>query len=393
MRPWTYETVDAMRRGRDARGRVRITVLPKIDQESRLVRLLSSAVEQPWRRVLFVTNMWPDERQPWYGTFIETQARSLEQLGIAVDVLYMRGYVRKDAYLAAAPYPPALARGRRYDVVHSHYGHSGIVARLQLAAPYVLSYCGDDLLRNPRRNGEGHTLKSRLEVAVFRRLAYLCDATITKSKEMEQVLPRRVRARNHVIPNGVDLAAFTPVPRDEARRRLGWELGETAILFVGDPRRAGKNYPLAEEVSRRVSDTLPRARLRVAAAVPPQEMPLWMSAADVLLFPTKSEGSPNAVKEAMAAQLPIVATPVGDVRERLSGLPGCFVVQPDAGRLAEAVIMAVRHGRVPEAREAVAALSLENVAQRVSAVYDKVIAEARRPRHRHDVEPAPKATP
>jgi len=342
-------------------------------------------MDRPWRRVLFVTNMWPDERQPWYGTFIASQARSLEQLGIAVDVLYVRGYVGKHGYLKALAHPFAVARQRRYDVVHGHYGHSGIVARLQVSSPYVLSYCGDDLLRNPRRRGDGHTLKSRLEVAVFRRLAYVCDATITKSKEMEQVLPPRVRARNHVIPNGVDLEAFARVPRDQARRRLGWDLEETAILFVGDPRRQGKNYPLAKEVLGSVAGTLRSARLRVAAVVPPQEMALWMSAADVLLFPTKSEGSPNVVKEAMAAELPIVATPVGDVPERLCGLPGCFVVPPEPARLAEAVVAAVRHGRVPEAREAVAALSLENVARRVNAVYDEVIAATRRGRKPHEL--------
>src|SRR5438552_19173314 len=69
------------------------------------VRFIPSELEEPRKRVLFVTNMWPDEERPSYGTFIGSQGRSLEQLGIAVDVLYVRGYARKSAYLEALPLP------------------------------------------------------------------------------------------------------------------------------------------------------------------------------------------------------------------------------------------------------------------------------------------------
>src|SRR5207244_2798257 len=52
-------------------------------------------------RVLFVSNMWPDEERPWYGTFIKTQAESLERIGVEVDVLPIRGYASRRAYLDA----------------------------------------------------------------------------------------------------------------------------------------------------------------------------------------------------------------------------------------------------------------------------------------------------
>lgn len=323
--------------------------------------------------MLFVTNMWPDEDRPWYGTFIRTQARSLEDFGMAVDVLYMRGYVDRCAYLRALPAPLVATRRGHYDVVHGHYGHSGAIGRLEYAAPYVMSYCGDDLLGTPKGESGTLTTKTRLEAQVFRRVAYLCDATITKSAEMGRRLPPGSRKRNHVIPNGVDLAEFRPVPRDEARRRLGWGENEHTVLFVGNPGLPRKNYSLASEVCRRLAPDVRDLKLRVAWGIAPADVPIWMSAADALLFPSKWEGSPNSVKEAMAAELPVVATPVGDIAERLRGVPACFVRPFDVAALADALKVAVRYGRVPEAREAVSQLSLDRVARQVNSVYDEAI--------------------
>ena len=49
-------------------------------------------------RVLFVTAMWPNEERPWHGTFVKSQAESLERQGVDVDVLTSRGYAGRTAY-------------------------------------------------------------------------------------------------------------------------------------------------------------------------------------------------------------------------------------------------------------------------------------------------------
>ena len=74
-------------------------------------------------------------------------------------------------------------------------------------------------------------MKSRVEVPLFRRLAYLADATITKSEEMAQVLPAGLRRRNHVIPNGVDLREFQPA--------TGWSRDEPSD---GNPRSTWRYF-------------------------------------------------------------------------------------------------------------------------------------------------------
>jgi glycosyltransferase involved in cell wall biosynthesis len=111
----------------------------------------------------------------------------------------------------------------------------------------------------------------------------------------------------------------------------------------------------------------------VAWGLQPDEIPLWMSAADALLLTSLSEGSPNVVKEAMAHELPVVSTLVGDVEERVRGVPACHAGPPEPDSLAAALVRAVSHGRVPEAREALAPLDRRVVAERVRSIYESAI--------------------
>jgi len=317
-------------------------------------------------RVLFVANRWPDEQRPWHGIAMCDQARSLRELGIEIDVIPIRGYAGRGAYLGAAV--STLRRvARRYDVVHAHYGHSGMVARLQLRPPLVVSYLGTDLLAAVPANGLGP--RPRLEAAVFRQLARLAAATITQSREMERVLPRSLRARNTVIAEGVDMLRFAPADRTSARRELGWALGEPVILFVSDPRRTVKNFPLARAACDALAARLPGLRLHVAGDMTPADVPRYMNAADALIMTSNYEGGPSVVKEAMACALPVVATPVGILNEVLRGLPGIHVAAPEPAALAGALAMAIEGGRTPAAREAIAFMSLERVAERVAGVY------------------------
>jgi glycosyltransferase involved in cell wall biosynthesis len=327
-------------------------------------------------RVLFVTNMWPDEERPWYGTFIKSQAESLERLGVSIDVEAIRGYSCRREYLKATSRLVRLNRASPFDLVHAHYGHAAAVARSNFATPLVVSYCGDDLLGTPSESG-GVTVRSRLEAGVFRQIARVAAATITKSAEMERALPRPRQQRNHVIPNGVDLDRFAPLPRNEARRRVGWDRDQRVVLFVGDPGITRKNFPLAKAACERARAVLPDLTLRVAHGCAPSDVPLLMSAADAIVLTSTWEGSPNVVKEAMANELPVVATPVGDVEERLRGVEGCFVCLPDSRALSEGLVSAVSRDRAPAAREAVQPLGLEAVARRVLAVYEEARARAR----------------
>jgi len=322
--------------------------------------------------VLFITNMWPDEVRPYYGSFIASQARSLARAGVAVDVLYVRGYLGTQAYAKALATVPLTARRKRYDLVHVHYGHTAAVSLAGPRRPLIISFCGEDVLGAPR--GDGLSAKSRAEMRVFRHLGRFADATITKSAEMEAALPPALRARNHVLPNGVDLQRFAPRPRAEARAALGWAPDEKIMLFLGNPDDPRKNVALAREAADLVVARMPGARLHVAWAVEPDAVPVHLNAADCLLFASRSEGSPNAIKEAMACETPIVATPVGDVPERLEGVANTWVRLPTPEAFADALVEALHADRAPAARAAVAPLGLDRVADRLLSIYEEAAA-------------------
>ena len=263
---------------------------------------------------------------------------------------------------------------RNYDVLHAHTGHCGLLACLQFRYPVIMSYVGYDL-DTPAEDREGR--RTQLERQVFRSLSLFLAGTIAKSARGAGHLPGLGRRRNVVIPNGVDRVVFAPIPRDEARERLGWG-DEPTVLFAADPTRFTKRFELAELAVQRARESVPRLRLTIADGIEPTQMPIWMSAADVLILTSRGEGSPNVVKEAMACDLPIVSVDVGDVREVIAGTRDCYLSGDDAGELAARLIDVV--AALPERSDGRLRsewLDDREIARQIVAAYER--ARSRRP--------------
>lgn len=133
------------------------------------------------------------------------------------------------------------------------------------------------------------------------------------------------RSRILVAPNGVDPLCFRPRPKSEARSRLKLPPDMPIAVFVGHliPR---KGVDVAVSAMRR----FPQAGLvLLGAGTPPadvpnllhagpvdhSEVPWWLNAADVFVFPTTAEGCPNALLEAAACGVPVVASDIPEIRE------------------------------------------------------------------------------
>jgi glycosyltransferase involved in cell wall biosynthesis len=308
--------------------------------------LLTFEHEDPRAQVLVVTNGWPNEDNETYCIFIKRQMESLIERGLRCDVLFIRGYRSQLAYVRAAVRLAwwSLARRRSYELVHVHSGEAALSAGFYRRCPLLVSYLGDDLLGTPDAAG-AISLPRRIRRTIIRQHTRLTARTITKSREMQAALPARIRDRNTVLPNGVDTDLFKPQDRAAARRELGWEADAPVALFAADPGVPRKRYWLAEAAVEQARSSLPALRLEVARGVTPDRMPLLMNAADCLLLTSTIEGSPNVVKEALMCNLPVVATPAGDVAELLDGVEPSYVCESSESALAEALVECLREPR------------------------------------------------
>jgi glycosyltransferase involved in cell wall biosynthesis len=326
--------------------------------------------------VLIVACVGDTPERPHYGIFTRRQVDSVRRLGVHCDLLAIAGYRSPRAYAVAAAELARMSVGsnHRYALVHAHGGEAAVAATGYFRAPLLASYQGSDLLGSP--NGRNAIpIGWRARSMLIRQHARLTAATITKSRVMEAVLPASARTRNHVIPNGVDRELFKPCDRDAARADLGWDLDERVVLYASDPSRPSKHPDLARAACERASASVGPVRLHVAHGLRPEVMPDLMNASNCLLHPSASEGSPNVVKEALACNLPVVATPVGDVPELLAGVEHCHVCEPSVDELAAGLVSCLDPPCRSDGRERSRELDEQLIAERIVSVYVEIAGE------------------
>lgn len=345
--------------------------------------------------VLVVTNLYPSESSPARGPFIRSQVESLHLVGVRTELSVIDGFADRQAYARAiVRLRRRISDGPAIDLIHAHYGYSGwVTLAAQLlctrvpAPPIVVSFLGSDL----ESHGEtGITaLIRRMEAAINRALVPSFAGIIVKSEAMRRSLQGSAResdGRVYVIPNGLDLERFRPISGGSSPLQKTAECID--VLFAADPNRPEKRFRLAQAAVDRATALLQtepvaasgprRCRLHTIHGRPQEEMPAWMNAADVLILSSAHEGSPNVVKEAMACNLPIVATAVGDVPALLHEVAGTTVVFEErfearaVDALARGILRGHAHGRT-RGRERMAGLSLEAIARRIRAVYDEAL--------------------
>lgn len=321
--------------------------------------------------VLFVTNMWPDAKRPVYGIFVQRQIESLRQEGIRCDILYVRGYLGFHVYLLATVWFLMNKRvfRKKYGLIHAHAGETALAISPLVGIPKIASYCGDDILGKANNDG---TFSRRAELRrwLIKQSARFCVRTITKSREMADVLPSSVRQDNTVIPNGINEHEFRPADRAEARQKLGWDQEERVVIFVATrPHEPRKRLELAQAAVVEAELVLGPIRLSVAENVPPRDLPVIMNAADCMLLTSRMEGSPNAVKEALMCDLPVVSTDVGDVAELLSGVTNSTVCQDTPKDLGAALVTIFLSGKRSDGREKRENLKQSVIASRILKIY------------------------
>jgi glycosyltransferase involved in cell wall biosynthesis len=306
-------------------------------------------------RALVVTNMYPTPERPALGSFVRDQVEALRRRDdVEIELFAFPPGLR--AYPRAARELRRRFRGQRFDVVHAHFGLTAWPAVAARLGPVVVTLHGNDLF-HPRSN--------RLTRAILPFTAL--PAAV--SREFSQNLPGAgVTRRVAVLPVGIDLERFRPIPRREARERLGLDPEGRYLLFPHDPSRPLKRFDRARDAA---GDT----PLLTLGNVPPAEVPYWINAANAVLVPSQAEGFGLSVIEALACGVPPFGTPVGIHPVALDGIPGAFCAawDRDAWRAALCPVLEADDPRV-DGRARAELFSADRMAARVVAAWHDVAA-------------------
>ena len=307
-------------------------------------------------RVLKVTNMYPTEDRPHFGIFVRQETESLRRLGIDVDVLFIDGQASKLNYLRGYRQLWQRLREQEYDLVHGHYIFGGLIARAQTRYPVVITHHGPEVFMT-------------WEKYLCRLFTRWFDTVIVRTDEMRTRLGVKDA---HIIPGGINMDLFQPRDKQDCRARLGMPADKQLVLWAGE-RRGEKRYGLASAAMSILQERMPDAELVPLSGMPHVTVPDYMNACDALVLTSEAEGSPNVVKEAMACNVPVVATDVGDVREIISHTAGCYLCKMEPADIARKLQAALAFGRRTNGREAVGHLALDAVGQRIIDVYEQTL--------------------
>jgi teichuronic acid biosynthesis glycosyltransferase TuaC len=307
-------------------------------------------------RALIVTNLYPTPQRPEYGRFVRDQVDALERRDdVEIEVFsFAPGLTR---YPKAARDLRRRYRDRTFDIVHAHFGLTAWPAIVAHKGPVVVTLHGNDLL-HPRSN------------RITRAALPFTALPAAVSREFSGNIPGAgTRRRVAVLPVGIDLSRFRPIPRKQARERLNLDPDGPYLLFPHDPDRPLKRFDRAKAVA---GDT-PLLRM---GRVPPEEVPYWINAANAVLVPSQAEGFGLSVLEALACGVPAIGTPVGIHPLALAGVEGayCGPYDRDAWRERLAPILENQDPRVDGRRRA-ELFSAERMAARVVAAWHGLLDE------------------
>ncbi|HET7487409.1 MAG TPA: glycosyltransferase [Acidimicrobiales bacterium] len=368
-------------------------------------------------------------------TSLATLAPYLPAVGVRLDVAYLheRDGVRAELEAAGAAVHPALWRGDlarsawalgalvqelRPDLVHTTLFESDLTGRAAAVAgrvPVVTSLVNDSW--SPAQRSEPGVRPWKV------RTAQLLDAVTARSvvrfhaltREIARSVPPRLgvpASRVEVVRRGRDehrLGRRTPDRRAAARRSMGLDGDGPVVLAVGRQEHQ-KGFDVLLEamaaltgrwpgavavVAGREGNATPALRQRVAALGLDDRVRFLgeradvadlLCGADVAAFPSRREGMPGAVLEAMALEAPIVTTGTAAAREVLGDAPPALLVPvDDAAALAAALADTLAHpdaaaGRATAARRRFEDhFTIERVADGMRDFYDHALAATRWP--------------
>ncbi|MFD0848388.1 glycosyltransferase [Sphingosinicella xenopeptidilytica] len=271
-------------------------------------------------KILYVVNGYPTLKNPQFCCFVKEQVDEVAASGVDFELCNIegRGILK---YLRAIR--SIREQAASCDIVHAQHMLCGLATIAAGVRKRLVTSFMSDGAANLRGKSKflGHLMFHAASA-----LSYRC---IYKSR-----VPKWYEHKSICLPNGVDTERFRPIGKEESCAVLNLDATLRYALFVSaggvsGPLRAVKRHDLFRKMLSELQSMDSRWTELLITNVGRDMVPYYFGAADVLILTSDVEGSPNAVKEALACGTAVVARDVGDVSSLLDGIPNtmCFTLE------------------------------------------------------------------
>lgn len=264
-------------------------------------------------KILFVTNMFPDEERIFFGIFVKEQiefyAKTFE---VNYEVFFIDGEKTKFNYVKSIFKINRLIAKGKFDLVHIHFGLSGMFLLFNpfLKIPTILTLHGCDI-----QPSEG---SNKLIQVISGKVAAIANNIIVLNDNMVNILSK-YHLKLTKIPCGINLKDFSP-------ERHNFQNKKMVIGFPSSRSRLVKNFIFFQKIIDCLTDKGYETEVVEFNNFTKEQVGDQLSKLDCLVMTSISEGSPQIIKEAMACNVPVISTNVGDVEFLLKDVENCFVL-------------------------------------------------------------------
>lgn len=291
-----------------------------------------------------------------YAPFITEQVDALIKAGVecqyfGINEKGLWGYLKSLHGLrkAIASFQP--------DIIHAHYGLCGLLSNLQRRIPVVTTYHGSDI-NNPK------TFKlSKWAIELSSHNVFVSKSNIS--------IAHPKKSNYSLLPCGINLEDYPIIDRLEARKAMGLNPESKYVLFSGSFDNRVKNAPLAKTAI----NLKPDVELIELKGFTRSQVAMIMQAVNALLMTSFTEGSPQVIKEAMACGCPIVSVDVGDVKEMIEGVAGCYISEREPQSIAKYLTKAFASGDRTRGRDVILEKQLSNdiITSKLKEIYNSLL--------------------